>query len=108
MNGMLITTSDTIEGRKIAKTLGLVRGNTVRTRNIGRNIIASLRNIIGGEVPEYTEMLSHARDEAVDRMVKHAKDMGADAIVTLRFTTTEAMTGATEILAYGTAVKLGK
>jgi uncharacterized protein YbjQ (UPF0145 family) len=105
---MIITTSDTIEGKKIAKTLGLVRGNTVRTRWIGGNIVASLRNIVGGEVPEYTKMLSDARDEALQRMEEHAKEMGADAIVTLRFTASDAMTGATEILAYGTAVKLGK
>jgi len=104
---MLITTSDEIPGREIKQALGLVRGNTVRTRGIGQNIVASLRNIVGGEVHEYTQMLSDARDQAVERMVEHARQMGADAIVTLRFTTGEAMTGATEILAYGTAVKLG-
>ncbi len=103
---MLITTSDSIPEKKIVKTLGLVRGNTVRTRWLGSNIVASLRNVVGGEVPEYTQMLSDARDEAIKRMVEHAKEMGADAVVTLRFTTTEAMSGGTEILAYGTAVKL--
>jgi uncharacterized protein YbjQ (UPF0145 family) len=104
---MLITTSDTIPGRKIKQTLGLVRGNTVRTRGLGQNIVASLRNFVGGEVPEYTHMLAEARDQAIERMVQHAKKMGADAVVTMRFTTAEAMTGATEILAYGTAIKLG-
>jgi uncharacterized protein YbjQ (UPF0145 family) len=105
---MLITTSDNIEGRKVAKTLGLVLGNTVRTRWLGSNIVASLRNLVGGEVPEYTVMLSDARNEAIERLAEHAKGMGADAVVTLRFTTSEAMSGGTEILAYGTAVKLGK
>lgn len=105
---MLITTSDTIPEKKIIQTLGLVRGNTVRTRWLGSNISAALRNLVGGEVPEYTQMLSDARDEAIARMIKHAEEMGANAIVTLRFTTTEAMSGGTEILAYGTAVKLGK
>ena len=105
---MLITTSDSIPEKKIVNTIGLVRGNTVRTRWLGSNITASLRNLVGGEVPEYTKMLSDARDEAIKRMVEHAKEMGADAVVTLRFTTTEAMSGGTEILAYGTAVKLGK
>jgi len=106
--GMLITTSDTIPGKTIKSTLGLVRGNTVRTRGLGQNIVASLRNVVGGEVTVYTQMLTEARDQALERMVKHAREMGADAVVTLRFTTGEAMTGATEILAYGTAVKLGK
>ena len=105
---MMITTSDTIPGKEIKRALGLVRGNTVRTRGLGQNIVASLRNVVGGEVTVYTQMLTEARDQALERMVKHAREMGADAVVTLRFTTAEAMTGATEILAYGTAVKLGK
>jgi uncharacterized protein YbjQ (UPF0145 family) len=105
---MLIATSDSIYGRDIKETVGLVRGNTVRTRWLGSNLKAALRNFVGGEVPEYTKMLSDARDEAIARMEDHAKEMGADAIVTLRFTTTEAMSGGTEILAYGTAVKLKK
>ena len=105
---MLVATSDSIPEKRIVKTLGLVRGNTVRTRWLGSNISAALRNLVGGEVTEYTQMLSDARDEAIARMIAHANEMGADAVVTLRFTTTEAMSGGTEILAYGTAVKLGK
>lgn len=105
---MLMTTSDTIEGAKIAKTLGIVKGNTIRAKHIGKDIIASLRNIVGGEIKEYTEMLNDAREESVARMMEDARKMGADAIVTIRFTTSTVIGGAAELLAYGTAVKLKK
>ena len=103
---MLIATSDTIEGREIAETLGLVRGNTIRARHVGTDIVASLRNLVGGEVPEYTKLLAEAREQAIDRMSAEAERMGADAIVTARFATSMVAQGAAEILAYGTAVKL--
>lgn len=105
---MLITTSDTIGRKKIVETLGIVKGNTIRAKHIGKDIVAGLRNIIGGEIKEYTEMLSEARNEAMKRMVEDAKRMGADAVVTVRFTTSTVVGGAAELLAYGTAVKLQK
>ncbi len=104
---MLIVTTETVEGRKILETLGLVRGNTIRARHIGRDIMAGLRTIVGGEIKDYTQMLSRARDQAVGRMVAEAKELGANAIVGVRFTTSQTMAGAAEILAYGTAVRLG-
>ena len=105
---MLITTSDTVGGYKIAKTLGLVKGNTIRAKHIGKDIIASLRNIVGGEIKEYTEMLNDARAQSLKRMEEDANKLGADAIVTVRFTTSTVIGGAAELLAYGTAVKLKK
>lgn len=105
---MLITTSDTIEGKNIAKTLGIVKGNTIRAKHIGKDIIAGLRNIVGGEIKEYTEMLDDSREQAIQRMVEDAKRLGADAIVTARFTTSAVVGGAAELFAYGTAVKLKK
>jgi len=105
---VLITTSDTIGRKKIVETLGIVKGNTIRAKHIGKDIVAGLRNIVGGEIKEYTEMLSEARDEAMKRMVEDAKRMGADAVVTVRFTTSTVIGGAAELLAYGTAVKLQK
>lgn len=103
---MLITTSEKIEGREIIETLGLVKGNTVRAKWFGKDIVAALRNIVGGEIKEYTEMLTEARDEAIDRMVKDAEKLGGNAIVCARFTTTQTMNSAAELLAYGTAVKI--
>ena len=105
---MLMITSDTIEGAKIDRTLGIVKGNTIRAKHLGKDIIASLRNIVGGEIKEYTEMLNDAREESLKRMVEDARKMGADAIVTVRFTTSTVIGGAAELLAYGTAVKLKK
>jgi uncharacterized protein YbjQ (UPF0145 family) len=101
---MIITTSDTVPGKRIVKTLGLVRGNTIRARHLGHDILAVLRNIVGGEVVDYTKMLAEAREQALDRMVAEAEKMGANAIVTLRFATSMIMQGAAELLAYGTAV----
>ncbi|MDD2777799.1 MAG: YbjQ family protein [Methanocellales archaeon] len=104
---MLITTSERIEGKKIVETLGLVKGNTVRAKWIGKDILAALRNLVGGELREYTEMLSEARDESINRMIKEADKLGADAVISMRFMTSQTMSGAAELLAYGTAVKLG-
>ncbi|MFH1308126.1 MAG: YbjQ family protein [archaeon] len=106
MSEIIVTTAEEIPGKKIKKVLGIVKGNTVRARNIGRDIGAGLKNIIGGEVKTYTQMTEQARDEAYNRMVNQAIDMGADAIVCMRFMTSMVMTGASEMLAYGTAVKL--
>jgi uncharacterized protein YbjQ (UPF0145 family) len=104
---MFIVTSETIAGKPIVESLGLVRGNTIRARHIGRDILAGLRGIVGGEIKDYTLMLEKARDQAVDRMVRQATELGADAIVAVRFTTSQTMSGAAEILAFGTAVRLG-
>lgn len=101
---MLLVTSDTIPGRRIVKILGLVRGNSIRARHIGRDILASLRNIAGGEIVEYTKMMAESREQAIDRMIDEAKSLGADAVVTVRFTTASMMDNAAELLAYGTAV----
>lgn len=103
---MLVTMSDTVPGRDIADVIGLARGNIVRARFVGRDFVAGLRNLVGGEVSEYTRLLQETRDEAFDRMVTDAEKMGADAIVTFRFSTSTIMEGTSEILAYGTAVKL--
>jgi len=103
---MILTTSNNIAGRQIKETLGLVRGNTIRAKHIGKDILAGLRNIVGGEIKEYTEALNEAREEAMKRMIKDAEGLGADAIVGIRFTTSQIMSGAAELLVYGTAVKL--
>ena len=103
---MIFTTSDKIPGKEIKETLGLVKGNTIRAKNIGKDILAVFRNIVGGEIKEYTEALSEARESAVERMTKEAEELGADAIVCVRFTTSQIMSGAAELLVYGTAVKL--
>lgn len=100
----LYTTSEVV-GEEIDETLGLVRGNTIRARNLGRDVLAGLRNLVGGEIKDYTVMLSDARDEALSRMIEEAEGLEADGIVEIRFTTSETMGGAAEILVYGTAVK---
>ena len=105
---MILTTTNNISGREIKETLGLVRGNTIRAKHIGKDILAGLRNIVGGEIKEYTEALNEAREEAMKRMIKDAEELGADAIVGIRFTTSQIMSGAAELLVYGTAVKLAK
>lgn len=101
---MLLSTTDSIHGKTIVKHLGLVRGNTIRARHIGKDILACLRNIVGGEVTEYTKLMAESREQAIDRMVEHAKNLGANAVVAIRFSTSEVMTSAAEILVYGTAV----
>ena len=103
---MILTTLDFVPGREIAEVLGIVKGNTVRARHIGKDILAVLKNIVGGEIEEYTKLIAEAREQALDRMVEAAKSMGADAIINVRFTTSYIMANASEILAYGTAVKL--
>jgi len=103
---MLLVTTEYVEGRKIEKVFGLVRGNTIRARHVGRDVMAGLRNIVGGEIKDYTRMLTQARDQAIERMVKEAEGLGANAVVGVRFTTSQTMSGAAEILAYGTAVRL--
>ncbi len=103
---MIVTNSEEIPGRKISKIIGVVKGNTVRAKNIGRDIAAGLKNIIGGEIKSYTDLLTQAREEAYNRMVNDASVRGADAIIGMRFMTSMVLGGAAEILAYGTAVKL--
>jgi len=106
MKELIITTTFEIPGKKITKILGVAKGNTIRARHIGRDIMALSKNIIGGEIKTYTEMTTQAREEAFNRMVNDAIEMGADAIVGVRFSTAMIMQGAAEMLAYGTAVKL--
>ncbi|MCA9354564.1 MAG: YbjQ family protein [Candidatus Kaiserbacteria bacterium] len=106
MSNIIVTTSIDVPGREISEVLGVAKGNTVRARNIGRDIGAGLKSIVGGEVKTYTEMTTAARDEAYNRMVNHAIEMGADAIIAMQFSTSMVMAGAAEMLAYGTAVKL--
>jgi len=101
---MILSTTPEIAGRRIVTTLGLVRGNTIRARALGRDIMAVMRAIAGGEVVEYTKMLAEAREQAIDRMIEDAEALGADAVVALRFQTAYVMSGAAEILCYGTAV----
>jgi uncharacterized protein YbjQ (UPF0145 family) len=103
---MLITTQDEFADYEISETLGLVRGNTIRARHIGKDILAGLRNMVGGEVTEYTKMLAESREQSIDRMIAEARRKNADAIVAMRFTTSPVMQGTAELLAYGTAVKL--
>lgn len=102
----MIVTTDFVSGKTIVKTLGLVRGNTIRARNLGRDILAFLRNIIGGEIRDYTKMMAESREQALDRMVEEAESLGANAIISMRVTTSMIMQSASEILAYGTAVIL--
>ena len=101
---MIVTTTETIAGKRIVRTLGLARGNTIRTRHLGKDLMAAFRNLVGGEVSEYTKMMAEAREQALDRMVAEARDLGANAVIAVRFMTTEMMQGAAELLAYGTAV----
>ena len=103
---MIITTAEHIEGKTIVKTIGLVKGNTIRARNIGRDAMALVKNLIGGEITDYTQMMTEAREQAIQRMVEDAESKGANAIVSARFTTSMIMQNASEVLAYGTAVVL--
>lgn len=101
---MIVVTTDSIEGKQVVKTLGLVRGSTIRARHVGRDIMAGLRNIVGGEITDYTKMLAESREQSLQRMVEQAESMGANAITGTRFVTSMVMSGAAELLAYGTAV----
>jgi len=103
---MIITTTDTIPNKEVAEILGISRGSTVRARNIGRDIFAGLKNIVGGEISEYTKLQAESREQAMQRMKDDARKMGADAIINVRMTTAMIMQGTAEILSYGTAVKL--
>lgn len=103
---MIITTTDTVPNKEIVEILGVARGSTVRARSIGRDIFAGLKNIIGGEIEEYTKLQAESREQAMQRMVEDATRMNADAILNIRLMTSMVMQGASEILAYGTAVKL--
>jgi uncharacterized protein YbjQ (UPF0145 family) len=103
---MIISTTDTIPNKEIKKILGIAKGNTIRAKHIGKDILAGLRTIVGGEIKEYVEAIGEAREESIKRMIADAEKMGADAIVNVRFTTSQVMTGAAELMVYGTAVKL--
>ena len=103
---MIVITAEQIEGKRITETLGLVKGSTIRARHMGHDIMAGLRNVVGGEVKDYTVMLAQAREEALQRMIEQAEKMGANAVVGARFATSMVMSGAAEMLAYGTAVKV--
>ena len=103
---MIVVTTPDIPGMRVVETLGLVRGNTIRCRHVGTDILAVLRNLAGGEVREYTKMMAETREQAIDRMVEEAETLGADAVVAVRFQTVEMMRGAAEMLCYGTAVRL--
>ena len=101
---MIITTTEQIEGKKIKKTIGVVRGSTIRAKHLGKDIMAAFRGMAGGEITEYTKMMAEAREESIQRMVEDAEKQGANAIVGLRFTTSMVMQNAAEVLAYGTGV----
>jgi uncharacterized protein YbjQ (UPF0145 family) len=103
---MILTTTDELPGRAIAETLGLVRGSAVRSAHIGRDVMAKLKNLVGGELPEYTKLLAESREQAIDRMVEEARARGAHAVVGVRFASTDIADDAAEVLVYGTAVKL--
>lgn len=104
---MLLSTTDNIPGREITQALDIARGSTVRARNIGRDISAVFKNMVGGEIEEYTKLQAQSREQAIQRMVNDAERLGADAVINVRFSTAMVMQGCCEILAYGTAVKLG-
>lgn len=101
---MIMVSTNEIHGKKVVKTLGMVRGNTIRARHLGRDILAALKNIVGGEIEDYTKMMAEAREQSVDRMLEEAAALGANAIVGVRYATSYMMSNASEILVYGTAV----
>ena len=105
---MIVTPGSAVAGYRITKTLGLVRGNTIRARHLGRDITAVLKNMVGGEIEEYTKMMAESREQALDRMIAEAQQLGADAVLDVRFGTSYVMGSAAEILAYGNAVQLEK
>ena len=106
MNRIIVVTTPDVPNRKIARVLGLVRGNTIRARHIGRDIMAGFRHLVGGEIHEYAKLMGESREQALDRMMAEAQELGANAIVNVRFTTSVIMSGAAEMLAYGTAIVL--
>ena len=103
---MLLSTTEIIPGFEIVECIGIARGNTIRAKHIGKDIVAGFRNMVGGELNEYTKMIAEAREQACDRMIADAREMGADAVVGMRFTTSMVTQGAAEVLAFGTAVRL--
>ncbi len=103
---MIVTTTETVPGREIEQILGIARGNTIRAKHIGTDIVASLRNLVGGEIGEYTKMMGEAREGAMDRMIADGRAMGADAIIGMRLSTSMIVQGSAELLAFGTAVRL--
>lgn len=105
---MIVTTTETIPGHEITEVLDIARGSTIRARHVGRDFMAGLKNLVGGEIKEYTKLLAQAREEAIGRMVYDAEQLGADAVVNVRFNTSAVMQASSEILAYGTAVKIRK
>ena len=105
---MILASAETVAGHRVVRTLGLVRGSSVRVRHVGKDIMASLRNLAGGEVYEYTKLLAEAREQAVDRMIEEARALGANGIVAIRFQSAEVSKGAAEMMCYGTGVELGE
>ncbi len=103
---MIVVTTEFVAGKEITQTLGIAKGNTIRARHVGHDMMAGLQQIVGGELKGYTQMITESRDEATKRMIEDAKEMGADAIVGVRYASSDIMAGASEILAFGTAVKL--
>ena len=103
---MLMTTTGQVDGKRVVETYGMVRGSAIRARNVGRDIMASLRSLVGGEITEYSKLLGQSREQAIQRMVEEAEQKGANAITAVRFSTSMVMSGAAEILVYGTAVKV--
>lgn len=101
---MILTTIDSVPGKRVVRVFGLVRGNTIRARHIGKDITAAFKNLAGGEITDYTKMLAESREQAIDRLMEDAEALGANAVIGIRFTTSSVMQGAAEILAYGTAV----
>ena len=102
---MMVTTTDNVPGKKIVEILGLVKGNSIRARHIGKDILAALKNIAGGEIEEYTKMMAESREQSIDRMIEDAERLGGNAIVCVRMVTCSMMQGAAELLVYGTAVR---
>lgn len=102
---MIVATSESIAGKRVSVVLGLVRGNTIRARHIGKDVVAAFKNLAGGEITDYTKMMAESREQAIDRMIEDAESLGANAIIAVRFTTSSVMQGAAEILVYGTAVR---
>ncbi|MFQ5738489.1 MAG: YbjQ family protein [Acidobacteriota bacterium] len=101
---MIVTTTEAVAQKKLVRTLGVVRGNSVRSRHLGKDILALFRNVVGGEIPEYTKLAAEAREQALDRMIEEAEELGANAVVAIRYGTAMLMSGAAELLVYGTAV----
>ena len=103
---MIVATTETVAGKRIVRTLGLVRGNTIRARHLGKDVLAVFRNVVGGEISEYTKMMAESREQSLDRMIEEARELGANGVVCVRFMTSMLMQGAAELLAVGTAVLL--